>query len=41
MKKRDRFYRGLSCMLQEKLFTGHYQTFGALMDAAITMEGLL
>jgi hypothetical protein len=40
-KKRDRFYRGLSCMLQEKLFTRHYQTFGALMDAAITMEGLL
>jgi hypothetical protein len=24
MKKRDHFYRGLSCMLQEKLFTRHY-----------------
>jgi hypothetical protein len=40
-KKRDHFYRGLSCMLQEKLFTRHYQTFGVLIDAAITMEGLL
>jgi hypothetical protein len=40
-KKRDHFYRGLSCMLHEKLFTRHYLTFGALMDAAITMEGLL
>ena len=39
-KKRDRFYRGLSCSLQEKLYTGNNQTFGAMMNAAIAMEGL-
>ena len=39
-KKRDCFNRGLSCILQEKLYTGGYQTFGALMNAAIVMEGL-
>ena len=39
-KKRDRFYRGLSCSLQEKLYTGNYQTFGAMINDAIAMEGL-
>ena len=39
-KKRDRFNRGLSCILQEKLYPGGYQTFDALMNAAIAMEGL-
>ena len=39
-KKRDRFYRGLSCSLKEKLYTGNYQTFGAIMNVAIAMEGL-
>jgi len=39
-KMRDRFYRGLSCSLQEKLYTRNYQTFGAMMNAAIAMEGL-
>ena len=39
-KKTDRFYRGLSCSLQKKLYTGNYQTFGAMMNAAIVMEGL-
>ena len=39
-KKRDRFYHGLSCILQKELYTGGYQTFGALMNAAIAMEGL-
>ena len=39
-KKRDRFYHGLSCSLQEKLYTRNYQTFGAMMNAAIAMEGL-
>ena len=39
-KKRDRFYRGLSCILQKELYTGGYHTFGALMNAAIAMEGL-
>ena len=39
-KKMDRFNRGISCILQEKLYTEGYQTFGALMNAAITMEGL-
>ena len=39
-KKRDHFYRGLSCGLQKELYTGNYQTFGAMMNAAITMEGL-
>ena len=39
-KKMDRFNHGLSCILQEKLYTGGYQTFGALMNVAIAMEGL-
>jgi len=39
-KKRDRFYRGLSCSLQKVLYTGNYQTFGAMMNIAIAMEGL-
>ena len=39
-KKMDRFNHGLSCILQEKLYTGGYQTFGGLMNAAIAMEGL-
>ena len=39
-KKKDRFFRGLSYILQKKLYTANYQTFGALMNIAITMEGL-
>ena len=39
-KKRDRFYRDLSCILQKELYTRGYQTFGALMNATIAMEGL-
>ena len=39
-KKMDHFNHGLSCILQEKLYTGGYQTFGALMDATIAIEGL-
>jgi hypothetical protein len=39
-KKRDRFYRGLSCILQKELYTGNYQTFGILMNVVIAMEGL-
>ena len=39
-KNMDRFNRGLPCISQEKLYTGGYQTFGALMNAAIAMEGL-
>jgi hypothetical protein len=27
-KKRDRFYRDLSCILQKELYTMNYQTFG-------------
>ena len=38
-KKIDRFNCGLSCILQEKLYIGGYQTFGALMNAVIAMEG--
>jgi hypothetical protein len=38
-KKRDRFYHGFSCILQKELYTGGYQTFGALMDAAVAIEG--
>ena len=38
-KKKDRFFRGLSSILQEKLNTANYQTFGALMNVAIAMEG--
>ena len=39
-KKMHHFNRSLSCILQEKLYTWGYQTFGALMNAAIAMEGL-
>ena len=39
-KKRDHFYRGLSYILSKELYTGNYQTFGAIMNAAIAMEGL-
>ena len=39
-KKWDCFYRGLSCILQKELYTGGYQTFATLMNAAIAMEGL-
>ena len=39
-KKRGRFYRGLSCSLRKELYIGNYQTFGAMMNAAIAMEGL-
>ena len=38
-KKRERLFRGLAPLLQEKLYTENYQTFGALMNAAIAMEG--
>ena len=38
-KKRDRCFRGLTPTLQEKLYLGNYQTFGALMNAAIALEG--
>jgi len=39
-KKRDRFYRGLSYSLQERLYTRNYETFEAMMNDAITVEGL-
>jgi hypothetical protein len=39
-KKRDHFYRGLSYVLQKELYTGNYQTYGTLMNAAIAMEEL-
>ena len=39
-KKMDHFNHGLSCILQVKLYIGGYQTFGALMNAAIAMKGL-
>ena len=39
-KKRDYFYHGLSCILQKELYIGNYQTFGAMMNAAIALEGL-
>ena len=39
-KKRDRFYRELSCSLQKELYTGNYQTFCSMMNVAIAMEGL-
>ena len=39
-KKMDRFNCGLSCIFQEKLYTGGYHTFGALINGAIAMEGL-
>ena len=38
-KKRERFFHGLTPLFQEKLYTRNYQTFGALMNAAIAMEG--
>ena len=39
-KKKDHFFRGLSYILQEKLYIANYQTFEAMMNAAIAMEGL-
>ena len=39
-KKMDHFNRGLSCILEDKLYTGGYQTFDALMNVAIAMERL-
>jgi hypothetical protein len=39
-EKRDRFFSGLSCILQKELYTGGYRTFGALMNVVIAMEGL-
>jgi len=39
-KKKRRFYHGLSYILQEKLYTRNYQTFRAMMNTAIAMEGL-
>jgi hypothetical protein len=39
-RKRDCFYCGLSCILQKELYMGGYQNLGALMNAAIAMEGL-
>ena len=39
-KKKDHFYHSLSYILQEKLYIGNCQTFGAMMNAAIAMEGL-
>ncbi|XP_066375375.1 uncharacterized protein [Miscanthus floridulus] len=38
--KKDRFYCGLSYILQEKLYTGNYPTFEAMMNVAIAIEGL-
>ncbi|XP_066375133.1 uncharacterized protein [Miscanthus floridulus] len=38
-KKKDCFFHGLAPLLQEKLYTVNYQTFGALMNAAVAMEG--
>ena len=38
-KKMQRFFHGLAPLLQEKLYTVNYQTFGALMNAAIAIEG--
>ena len=38
-EKKERFFHCLSYILQEKLYTVNYQTFGALMNAAIAMEG--
>ena len=38
-KKKDHFFHSLSSILQEKLYTANYQTFRALMNAAIAMEG--
>ena len=38
-KKKDRFFRGLTPILQEKLYMANYQIFEALMNATIAMEG--
>ena len=38
-KKKDCFFHGLSSIFLEKLYTVNYQTFGALMNATIAMEG--
>ena len=37
--KRECFFRGLAPLLQEKLYRWNYQTFGALMNATIALEG--
>jgi hypothetical protein len=39
-KKMECFSHGLSFALQEELYTGGYQTFTSLINAAIAMEGL-
>ena len=36
----DHFYRALSYSLQKELYIGNYLTFGAMINAAIAMEGL-
>ena len=38
-KKKDCFFHGLSSIFLDKLYTVNYQTFGALMNATIAMEG--
>ncbi|XP_066392074.1 uncharacterized protein [Miscanthus floridulus] len=38
-KKRECFFCGLAPLLQEKLYTANYQTFGALMNVAIAIKG--
>ena len=38
-KKKDRFFHGLTPALQGKVYLGNYQTFGAMMNAAIVVEG--
>ncbi|XP_066384664.1 uncharacterized protein [Miscanthus floridulus] len=38
-RKRECFFRGLAPLLQEKLYTVNYQTFGALMNTDIAIEG--
>ena len=40
-EKMDRFNRGLSCILQEKLYTGGYQTFGAFDECCHCYGGTL
>ncbi|XP_066341958.1 uncharacterized protein [Miscanthus floridulus] len=39
-KEKDHFFRGLTPALQEKLYLGNYQTFGAMMNATIAVEGI-
>jgi len=40
-KKIDHFKHGLSCILQEKLYTGGYQTFGAFDECCHCYGGTL